>query len=42
MQAARLAPEWYNYRLDAVQTDFYEPKLLGNSIIEGGEGVDEA
>ena len=35
MEAARLAPEWSNYRLDAVQTDFYEPKLLGNSIIEG-------
>ena len=35
MQAARLTAEWYNYRLDAVQTDFYEPKLLGNSIIEG-------
>ena len=35
MDAANLAPEWYNYRLDAVQTDFYQPKLLGNSIIEG-------
>jgi hypothetical protein len=35
MDAANLAPEWYNYRLDAVQTDFYSPKLLGNSIIEG-------
>jgi hypothetical protein len=35
MDAAGLAPEWYNYRLDAVQTDFFAPKLLGNSIIEG-------
>jgi hypothetical protein len=35
MDAAGLAPEWYNYRLDAVQTDFFRPKLLGNSIIEG-------
>jgi len=35
MDAANLAPEWRNYRLDAVQTDFYQPKLLGNSIIEG-------
>jgi hypothetical protein len=35
MDAANLAPEWYNYRLDAVQTEFYQPKLLGNSIIEG-------
>jgi hypothetical protein len=35
MDAANLAPEWYNYRLDAVQTDFDEPRLLGNSIIEG-------
>ena len=35
MKAANLAPEWYNYRLDAVQTDFDEPRLLGNSIIEG-------
>ena len=35
MDAAGLASEWYNYRLDAVQTDFYRPKLLGNSIIEG-------
>ena len=35
MDAANLAPEWRNYRLDAVQTDFYRPKLLGSSIIEG-------
>lgn len=35
MDAANLAPEWYNYRLDAVQTEFFRPKLLGNSIIEG-------
>jgi hypothetical protein len=35
MDAANLAPEWKNYRLDAVQTDFFRPKLLGNSIIEG-------
>jgi hypothetical protein len=35
MDAANLAPEWYNYRLDAVQTDFFRPKLLGSSIIEG-------
>ena len=35
MVAANLAPEWFNYRLDAVQTGFYSPGLLGNSIIEG-------
>jgi hypothetical protein len=35
MDAANLAPEWRNYRLDGVQTDFFKPKLLGNSIIEG-------
>ena len=35
MDAASLAPEWRNYRLDAVQIDFFAPKLLGNSIIEG-------
>jgi hypothetical protein len=35
MDAANLAPEWYNYRLDGVQTDFFRPKLLGSSIIEG-------
>ena len=35
MDAANLAPEWRNYRLDAVQTDFFAPRLLGNSIIEG-------
>jgi hypothetical protein len=33
--AANLAPEWYNYQLDGVQTDYLSPKLLGNSIIEG-------
>jgi hypothetical protein len=35
MQAANLAPEWLNYRLDAVQTGFFNPGLSGNSIIEG-------
>ncbi len=35
MDAANLAPEWYNYRLDAVQTEYFRPKLLGNSVIEG-------
>ncbi len=35
MDAAGLAPEWFNYRLDAVQTGFYRPGLSGNSIIEG-------
>ncbi|HEY1258427.1 MAG TPA: hypothetical protein VGF34_04200 [Stellaceae bacterium] len=35
MNAAGLAPEWHNYRLDAVQTGFLSPGLLGNSIIEG-------
>jgi hypothetical protein len=38
MDAANLAPEWKNYRLDGVQIFFTEdckPTLLGNSIIEG-------
>jgi len=35
MDTANLVPERGNYRLDAVQTDFFSPKLLGNSIIEG-------
>jgi hypothetical protein len=39
MNAAHLAPEWKNYRLDAVQIRFVDsdgkPTLLGNSIIEG-------
>jgi len=38
MTAANVAPEWKNYRLDGVQTDFMEgqqPTVLGNSIIEG-------
>lgn len=35
MDAPGLASEWYNYRLDGVQTDFFRPKLLGSSIIEG-------
>jgi hypothetical protein len=35
MYAANLSPEWFNYRLDGVQTGFLAPKLLGNSIIEG-------
>jgi len=34
MDAANLAPEWRNYRLDGVQTDFTQPTLLGSSIIE--------
>jgi len=39
MQQANLAPEWFNYRLDGVQTNYVDargrPTLLGNSIIEG-------
>jgi hypothetical protein len=39
MKQANLAPEWQNYRLDGVQTEFVDssgkPTLLGNSIIEG-------
>jgi hypothetical protein len=42
MKQANLAPEWFNYRLDGVQTDFLDrqtgalrPTLLGNSITEG-------
>lgn len=43
MTTARLAPEWFNYRLDGVQMDFVKTSsgqittatLLGNSIIEG-------
>jgi hypothetical protein len=35
MDAANLAPEWKNYRLDGVQTDYFSPKLLQNSVIEG-------
>ena len=39
MNAAQLAPEWKNYRLDGVQIRFVhssnKPTLLGNSIIEG-------
>jgi hypothetical protein len=38
MTEAHLAPEWFNYRLDGVQTDFgtaSSPTLLGNSVIEG-------
>jgi hypothetical protein len=35
MYSANLAPEWFNYRLDGVQTGFYNPELLGNSVIEG-------
>jgi hypothetical protein len=35
MTAANLAPEWFNYRLDGVQTGYFLPKLLGNSVIEG-------
>lgn len=34
MSAANLAPEWYNYRLDGVQIGFFQPLLLGSSIIE--------
>jgi hypothetical protein len=38
MTAANLAPAFFNYRLDGVQTDFgtaAAPTLLGNSVIEG-------
>ncbi|MGA3294459.1 MAG: hypothetical protein ABSE45_10815 [Candidatus Acidiferrales bacterium] len=38
MKSAGLAPEWGNYRLDGVQTEFVaggKPTVLGNSIIEG-------
>ena len=39
MNAARLAPEWKNYRLDGAQIRFVDsdgkPTLMGNSIIEG-------
>lgn len=39
MQQAGLTPEWFNYRLDGVQTTFVtatgKPTLLGNSVIEG-------
>jgi len=39
MASANLAPEFANYRLDGVQTQFVDaqnnPTLLGNSIIEG-------
>jgi hypothetical protein len=35
MDAANLAPEWKNYRLDAVQTDYLSPKFMLNSVIEG-------
>jgi len=39
MTQASLAPEFLNYRLDGVQTDFTTangaPTLLGNSVIEG-------
>ncbi len=38
MKRAKLAPEFYNYRLDGVQTEFgtrKNPTLLGNSIVEG-------
>jgi hypothetical protein len=38
MTQANLAPEWRNYRLDGIQTDFLSggmPTRLGNSIIEG-------
>ena len=39
MTQAKLAPEWFNYRLDGVQVDFLDaqgkPTRLGNSIIEG-------
>jgi len=39
MKQANLAPEWFNYRMDGVQTDFVDPQkrptLLGNSITEG-------
>jgi hypothetical protein len=43
LRAAGLGPEWENYKLDGTQTDFTDhtgrPTLLGNSIIEGDQGV---
>jgi hypothetical protein len=48
MTEAKLAPEFFNYRLDGVQIDFTAngaPTFLGNSIIEGenvGMKKDEA
>ena len=35
VDAGNLAPEWRNYRLDGVQTDYFSPELLSNSVIEG-------
>ena len=38
MKQANLASEWFNYRLDGVQTEFgtaAAPTILGNSVIEG-------
>lgn len=37
MKEARLSPEWYNYRLDGVQSAYSKrdrPTLLGNSVTE--------
>jgi hypothetical protein len=43
MQQAHLGPEWRNYRLNGTQIDFTDstgrPILLGNSMIEGPQGV---
>jgi hypothetical protein len=35
MDAANLAPEWKNYRLNGVQTDYFSPQFMINSVIEG-------
>ena len=35
MLRAKLAPPFFNYRLDGVQADFTNPMYLGNSVIEG-------
>ncbi len=37
MKQAGLAPEWFNYRMDGVQTEYgdqHNPTLLGNSVTE--------
>jgi hypothetical protein len=33
--SGQFSPGVVHYRLDGVQTDCFEPKLLGSSIIEG-------
>src|SRR4029434_8206777 len=35
MDAANLAPECKNYRLNGVQTDYFSPQNMINSVIEG-------